>query len=98
MSRATWDRGAIEQATDGFETVQSFQRALDLSYQRVIGVARREWERRFAAKEASDACVHVRIRGVAPKPRGVRGSAFLHGPRSSSAKEPGPLPFPRLAH
>ena len=58
-------------ATNG-ELVIGLRSALDRSYGRVIRAASAEWDRRFAGKDPSDACVSVRISGEsAKKPRTV---------------------------
>ena len=44
-----------------FEITQGFDRALDNNFQRIRETARKEWERRFAGNDPSDACVSVRI-------------------------------------
>lgn len=41
--------------------VEGLQRALEKNYGRILRVAGKEWERRFAGKDPSDACVNIRI-------------------------------------
>jgi hypothetical protein len=47
------------------ETVEGLKRAIDNSSRRLLESARVEWERRFAARDPSDACVSVRINSTA---------------------------------
>ena len=65
-------------ATNG-ELVIGLRSALDRSYSRVIRAASAEWDRRFAGKDPSDACVSVKITGAnSTKPRAV-SDARRHG-------------------
>jgi hypothetical protein len=41
--------------------ISGLKHALDMNYARVLDAARNEWERSFAGKDPSDACVSVRI-------------------------------------
>ena len=41
------------------------RRSLNANYGRIFGQAGAQWERRFAGREPSDACVRVRISGTA---------------------------------
>ena len=43
--------------------LQAMLQAVERKYGRLISDARKEWERRFAASDPSDACVTVRING-----------------------------------
>jgi hypothetical protein len=43
------------------ELVEGLQKALEKNYGRILRAAGKEWERRFAGKDPSDACVSVRI-------------------------------------
>jgi hypothetical protein len=38
-----------------------FRQALDMIYARLLETAKQEWERNFAGKDPSDACVSVRV-------------------------------------
>jgi hypothetical protein len=55
------DSTAIQDHMIKFELVEGLQRAIDYSYRRLFESAKQEWERRFAGKDPSDACVSVRI-------------------------------------
>ena len=41
--------------------VEGLQKALEKNYARLLQAAGKEWDRRFAGKDPSDACVSVRI-------------------------------------
>jgi hypothetical protein len=43
---------------------QIMLRAVERKYDRLIRAARKEWERRFAGSDPSDACITIRINGV----------------------------------
>jgi hypothetical protein len=47
--------------------IRGLRQALDLNHNRMLTVAKREWERRYAGKDPSDACVTVRISSGEPK-------------------------------
>lgn len=56
---------------------EGLQQTLHQKYRRILQAAGAEWERRFAGREPSDACVSVRISGwnhalsgMAPNPSG----------------------------
>ena len=53
----THDRNFI----DNRRLIAGLKHALDLNYARVLDSARQQWERNFAGKDPSDACVSVRI-------------------------------------
>jgi hypothetical protein len=65
---------------DSRRLIAGLREALDLNYARVLATASAHWDRHFAGKDPSDACVTVRIgsgkplAGVLRKPAG-----FLHG-------------------
>ena len=46
---------------DSRRLIAGLKHALDLNYARVLDSARQQWERNFAGKDPSDACVSVRI-------------------------------------
>jgi len=46
---------------DSHRLIAGLKHALDLNYARVLDSARQQWERNFAGKDPSDACVSVRI-------------------------------------
>ena len=43
------------------DAIDALRQALDLGYARFREAAKNEWERNFAGKDPSDACVSVRI-------------------------------------
>jgi hypothetical protein len=45
------------------EVADGLRHSLNNNFGRLIGAAGREWERRFAGTDPSDACVSVRISG-----------------------------------
>jgi hypothetical protein len=46
---------------DNRRLIDGLRKALDLDYSRVLETAKKEWERNFAGKSPSDACVSVRV-------------------------------------
>jgi hypothetical protein len=46
---------------EGHRLIAGLKHALDMNYARVLDSARQQWERNFAGKDPSDACVSVRI-------------------------------------
>jgi hypothetical protein len=88
-------QNTIEAAAAKFEMVEGLERALDLSYRRLVRAARAEWERRFSRKDPSDACVTVRISASDAQLSAVRGSGFLKAGKPAQTKAK--LPLPRLA-
>ena len=53
------------------ELVIGLRSALDRNYSRILRAAGDEWQRRFAGKDPSDACVSVHISGDSLRGRGV---------------------------
>jgi hypothetical protein len=47
--------------TDNRRLIDGLRKALDLDYSRLRETAKTEWERNFAGKDPSDACVSVRV-------------------------------------
>jgi hypothetical protein len=47
--------------TDNRRLIDGLRKALDMHNSRLIGNAKKEWERNFAGKDPSDACVSVRV-------------------------------------
>jgi len=47
------------------QLIDGLRRALEKNYSRISEAARREWERKFRGADPSDACVSVRISGLA---------------------------------
>jgi hypothetical protein len=77
MSAESQDTRGIEAAVGKIELLEGFQHALDRQCRRFVEFARADWERLFAGKDPSDACVSVRIRTVVAKTRGVPACGFL---------------------
>ena len=68
MSNALQPR--IFGGTDEKYLIRSLQDLLDQKHAQFLAGARRHWEKNFAGKDASDACVTVRIaRRTLPSPR-----------------------------
>jgi hypothetical protein len=89
------DFGAIQTAAEKCEVIAGLERALDLSYRRLVRAARSQWEHVFASGDASDACVTVRIHTTNGHAASVAGSGFLKPRQAASPKTN--LPLPRLA-
>ena len=50
-----------ETVIDSHRLIAGLRNALDVNYARVLASAQERWERNFAGKDPSDACVSVRI-------------------------------------
>lgn len=57
--------------------ISGLRQALDLNHNRMLTVAKREWERRYAGKDPSDACVTVRISSAEPKKSALPSAGIL---------------------
>lgn len=55
------DCSALESDIVKHQLTHGLRQALDQSYRRMLEAASREWERRNAGRDPSDACVSVRI-------------------------------------
>ena len=66
---------------DSRRLITGVRHALDMNYARVLAAASTQWERNFAGKDPSDACVTVCISSGKPTAGVLRKSAgsFLHG-------------------
>ena len=58
------DGTAIQDHMIKYELVEGLQHAIGYRYRRLFESAKQEWERRFAGKDPSDACVSVRIDSI----------------------------------
>src|SRR5712691_1099611 len=89
---------AIHKQMLRLEMIEGLRHALDRNYRRLLKTARADWERLFAGKDPSDACVSVRVTvgDSEPQTRSVRGSGFLKARKPSPAKQRRSLP--RFAH
>ena len=80
MNTSQQTRAVSDNIIDSRRLITGLRHALDLNYARVLAAASTQWDRNFAGKDPSDACVTVRISsgkplaGVLRKPAG-----FLHG-------------------
>jgi hypothetical protein len=93
------DSAAFEAAMLEYETVEGLKRAIDYSSWRLLESARMEWDRRFATRDPSDACVSVRITGLAPaaQVQGVPGSGFVQTTQQSQRQRKSKPGLPRFA-
>ena len=49
------------QDADNRRLINGLRQALDMNYARLLETAKQQWERNFAGKDPSDACVSVRV-------------------------------------
>jgi hypothetical protein len=49
------------QDADNRRLIDGLRQALDMNYSRLLETAKQQWERNFAGKDPSDACVSVRV-------------------------------------
>jgi hypothetical protein len=91
-------RAALHKQMIKLEMIEELRHALDRNYRRALKAARADWERLFASKDPSDACVSVRVTvgDSEPESKSVRGSGFLKARKPSHAKQRRSLP--RFAH
>jgi hypothetical protein len=74
---------------DNRRLIDGLRQALDMNYARLLETATREWERNFAGKDPSDACVNVRVSSDNSQQRSLpcagilrkRGRSLLAGNR-----------------
>src|ERR1700694_580315 len=85
---------AVRKKMIKLEMIEGLRHALDRNYRRLLQTARADWERLFAGKDPSDACVSVRVTvgDSEPETRSVRGSGFLKARKTSHAKQRRSLP------
>jgi hypothetical protein len=100
MARESQNSSAIEAAARKIELIEGLQRAIDRKYRRLIEAARADWERLFAGKNPSDACVSFRIHSAetGTDARALPGSGFLKVRKPSHAKATAKRSLPRFAH
>ena len=80
---------ATESIIDSRRLIRGLKHLLEIKYARVLDAARSEWERSFAGKDPSDACVSVRISSGGPEKTALPcgeilkkpGQSFLNGNR-----------------
>jgi len=94
MKSTPLESAAIEREMLDFELLEELQRTIDRNFRRLFETARNDWERNFAGKDPSDACVSVRIHSAetAIQTRSVPGSGFLKARKPSRAKQRTSLP------
>jgi hypothetical protein len=81
MNTSQQTRTISDNIVDSRRLINGLRQALDMNYTRVVAAATTQWERNFAGKDPSDACVTVRISSGKPMAGVLRKSAgsFLHG-------------------
>ena len=75
-------------SADNRRLIDGLRQALDMNYSRLLETAKQQWERNFAGKDPSDACVSVRVASALPCAgilRGRRGSLLNGSGRRSLA-------------
>ena len=81
------------------ETNEGLQTALDRKLLLVREAARRQWDKRFAGADPSDACVRIRVAAIHPPAKALsetRGSGPVKSSRKS--KQGSKMGLPRFAH
>jgi hypothetical protein len=71
------------QRQDNRRLIDALRRALDMNYARLRATAKQQWERNFAGKDPSDACVSVRVTGGDSQPRSLPCAGILRRRRRS---------------
>jgi hypothetical protein len=81
MNTSQQTRAISDNIIDSRRLINGLRHALDMNYARILAAASTQWERNFAGKDPSDACVTVRISSGKPTAGVLRKSAgsFLHG-------------------
>jgi hypothetical protein len=81
MNTSQQTRAISDKIIDSRRLITGLRHALDMNYARVLAAASTQWDRNFAGKDPSDACVTVRISSGKPTAGVLRKSAgsFLHG-------------------
>ncbi len=77
MSPTLLSRKHTQHRTSDPELAAGLRTALDGKYGRILEAARREWERSFAQRDPSNACVRVRISGPTVRRSLLSGSYHL---------------------
>lgn len=74
----------VENTTiDNRRLIAGLRQALDIAYTRLLETTRREWERNFAGKDPSDACVSVRVTGASRRQLPLPCAGVLRKPGRS---------------
>ncbi len=76
MSPTLLNRKHAQQRTSDSELTAGLRNALEGKYGRILQAAGREWERSFAHRDPSNACVSVRISGANRVPSLLSGSCL----------------------
>lgn len=88
----------LDIAARKIELIEGLQRAIDRNYRRLLQAARADWERLFAGKDPSDACVSIRVSSAtAIKAPGLPGSGFLKLRKPEGSKGHAKHSRPRFA-
>ena len=66
MNTSQQTRAISDNIIDSRRLITGLRHALDMNYARVLAAASAQWERNFAGKDPSDACVTVRISAGTP--------------------------------
>jgi hypothetical protein len=66
MDTANLTSALSETVIDSHRLITGLRHALDVNYARVLASAQEQWDRNFAGKDPSDACVTVRISSGQP--------------------------------
>ena len=66
MDTVTQTSALSETVINSHRLISGLRHALDLNYARVLATAEDRWNRNFAGKDPSDACVSVRISSGKP--------------------------------
>lgn len=66
MNTAEHTSALSDSIINSHRLISGLRHALDVNYERVLAAAQERWERNFAGKDPSDACVSVRISSGKP--------------------------------
>jgi hypothetical protein len=80
MNTATQTSALSDSIINSHRLIAGLRHALDVNYERVLATAQERWERNYAGKDPSDACVSVRISSGKPMAGVLRKSrgSLLH--------------------
>ena len=87
MKASQQPRTFSDSVIDSRRLIAGLRQALDVNYARVLASAQLRWERHFAGKDPSDACVRVRITSGKPSAGVLKKPAvsFLHATRHTQS-------------
>jgi hypothetical protein len=66
MNTAEYTSALSDSIINSHRLIAGLRHALDVNYERVLAAAQERWERNFAGRDPSDACVSVRISSGKP--------------------------------